>query len=496
MSDTLEQVRQLPPNRRSKEYLSGGYVRALSVLVENAIIVLGKAQDDLNREFSDKVYEEMLRDPAVSASVDILKALILAEPLRVVSKVQDKADPKYEESKKIADFVDYQLKNQDRPLSLILKELLDAIPFGSTLGEIVYEPDLFEGRVIFRLKDVKVRSRENYNLVVDRFYNVLGCVRTELGSAAAGVFTGATTITESDDVVPREKFVLLALQTKNSDPRGVSLIRAAWNAYYLKSQIWPQFLKFLFQFASPSLIGYTAEASDGDEIPVLDEYGNKVMNSDGTPKTTTQAELMFETLLQFQGGSVAVLRGGSKVDRIESSTTGEAFSASIDLFDRQIVMSILKTYRTLLEAKHGSKADSGENADIADVYVSGLQDILCGVLSRDLVRQIVKVNFGEATAKTYSPEVSLRAVAKQDFSKAASAISQLFTSGYLHTSQIAEIDAKIGLPERDLDAYLSELESEKEANALTELERQKLLNPGLGTTKPAAETPPEDDIED
>lgn len=65
--DQLEALTTLRRPDRKREYLSGGYERTLSPLIDRAIVVLSRYQDDLNREFSDSVYDEMVRDPAVAA---------------------------------------------------------------------------------------------------------------------------------------------------------------------------------------------------------------------------------------------------------------------------------------------------------------------------------------------------------------------------------------------------------------------------------------------
>lgn len=485
----LNQLQILEPQNQKREYLSGGFERTLSPLLQNAVQVLNQYQDDLNKEFSDSVYEDMLKDPAVSASVDILKSLILAEPLRVVPIVHDKKAADYEISREVTAFVDYQIHNMARSTQTILNEALEAIQFGSSMVEIIFEDQEYNGRPILGLKDLKTRNRKNYSFIVDRYYNVLGAVSNEAGQGATSIYTGSMN-PDPEQVIPREKFMVLALQTKNSDPRGISMLRPAWNSYYVKNQVWPQYLKYLIQFASPSLVGYTPE-NGPEEIEQIDASGNVIVNSDGTVKTSTPEEDMLSTLLGFQSGTVAVLKGGSKLDVIQSDGNGEAFSAAVNMFDRQIAMAILKTHRTLLEAQHGSKADAEASADITDVFVGGLREIVSSAFSKDVIKTLVEINFGPEIAAKYSPYCTLRAMPKQDFSKAAEAISKLWTSKYLHPSQVGETDAMIGLPERDLDSFLGELQDSADLMKLDQIERMKLLNPGAGLDTPPVQSRPD-----
>jgi len=482
----LNNLTSLRPGDRKREYLSGGYNRTLSPLLANAIQVLSRFQDDLNKEFSDRAYDEMLRDPAVAASVDILKSLILSEPLRVVARVQDKKAADYEVSTRVAKFVEDQLRKMRRSPQAILWEALDAIAYGSSLVEIVLEDAVEDGIPILRLKDLKTRSRSNYGLVVDRYFNVLGAVCTESGFQAAGVYTGSSK-PDPSQVIPREKFLLLALQTKNSDPRGVSFLRPAWSAYYVKTQVWPAYLKFLVQFASPSIVGFTPEGAE--DVENVDENGNFLRNDDGSIATISAEEDMLSTLLGFQTGTVAVLKGGAQIQLVQSQGQGEAFSAAVDLFDRQIAMAILKTARTLLEARNSSKADSESAADVTDVFVAGLCEVVGAAFSKDVIYNLVKINLGPEIADAYAPDVTLRSMPKQDFAKAADAVGKLWTAKYLHSSQVEETDAMIGLPERDLDSFLSDIQEDADARTLDQTERLKLMNPGAGTTTPANETP-------
>lgn len=491
MASTFQPLTILNPGNRTREYVSGGFDRIVGPLIENAIQLLSQHQEPLNKEFTDSIYEEMMNDPAVSASVDILKSLILSESLRIVPRIKDKQDADYARAKEIADFVTDQFRQMDRSLHTILWEALEAIQYGSSLTEICYDNTATdaEGRPIWRLANLKTRSRKNYGLVVDRYFNLLGCVNKELGSTPS-VYSGAIK-PDKEAVIPRNKFLMITFHSRYGDPRGWPLIRPAYNAYYCKTQVWPQYVKFLVQFASPSLIGITPVDSYG-EVEELDGNGNPIIGADGEVAVQTDEEQMLETLLGFQAGTVAVLKGGSTIEKIQSDSNGEAFSAAVDLFDRQIAMAILKTHRTLLESKHSSKADSESAADITDVYVSGLREVVADGITKDVIYQLVLINFGAEDAKKFAPGASLKAMPKQDFAKAAAAIATLKTSGFLHKSQFIETDQLIGLPDRDEAEWLNDLEEADNMERLDQVERMKLLNPGAGTTTPAEEELPDE----
>jgi hypothetical protein len=305
----------------------------------------------------------------------------------------------------------------------------------------------------------------------------------------SGVYTGSTK-PNPEAVIPREKFWLLTFNGRNSDPRGQSLLRPAWNPYFLKTQVFPAYLKYLVQFASPSIVGFTPEGAE--DVEIVDDEGIVSVDADGIAQTISAEEDMLNTLLGFQSGTVAVLKGGSRMELIQSQGQGEAFARGVELFDRQIAMAILKTHRTLLEAKHGSKADAESAADITDVFVASLRELVATSFTRDVIRPLVMANYGEEIADRFTPEATLKSTPKQDFGKTAEAIGKLWTAQYLHASQVAEVDAMIGLPERDLEGWMNEVEDANEMKRMDQVERMKLLNPQAGTEEEEAPEEPEE----
>lgn len=240
---------------------------------------------------------------------------------------------------------------------------------------------------------------------------------------------GIVTDQSGAPVLPLEKFLILRFGSKNGDPRGVSLLRAAYNPWWLKQQTWPQMLKFLSQFAGPSLIGYTPENS-------------AMLGTDGGQ---TPEEVMLNALRQFQNGSIVVLRGGAKVEAIQSPGEGQAFLSAIELYNREITHAILKQTRATMEAQHGSRADSETGEGILENLVTWIQGCVERAVRNQIVRPLVRMNFGMDAPV---PRLSLRAPGKPGFVGAAEAVAKLASSGYLDESQKHELDILLGLPNR------------------------------------------------
>jgi phage gp29-like protein len=143
-----------------------------------------------------------------------------------------------------------------------------------------------------------------------------------------------------------------------------------------------------------------------------------------------------------------VLRGGAKVDKIQSEGEGQAFLNAIELYNREITHAVLKQTRATMEAVHGSRADSETASDILDVVVSWVQGVLARSFRRQVIRPLIAMNFGGEAARVGCPQVSFRGSRKPEFAETAAAIAQLQSSGYLAESQKKGIDQMLSLVER------------------------------------------------
>lgn len=374
--------------------------------------------DDAERDFGTEIYDRMLRDPMIAAAVDTLKMRSLKDGLRL--SAWDTSGEAAEALK----FCEQAIEQLENPLEETLYDMLDGLAYGHKLAELVFEEEE-AGKIALRA--IKPKPRLNYTFVVDTYENVTGIAAVVPGvtaSVPSGVVGAGL-----KDVLPMDKFWVLRFGQRNGDPRGTSLLRPAYNPWWLKQQTWPQLLKYLSQFAGPSLIGYTPEngpLSTG-------EMG------------LTPEDVMLRALKQFQNGSIVVLRGGAKVETIQSQGEGQAFLSAIELYNREITHAILKQTRATMEARYGSKADSETGSDLLDSLVVWIQTSLTKSLRRQVLGRLLTMNFGSASA-AFAPRVSLTSANAPSFAAMADAIAKLASSGYLDESQKSGLDAQLGLP--------------------------------------------------
>lgn len=397
---------------------------------------LGWAIDDLTRDLGDDIYERMLLDPVVLAAVNVMRASILAEGLMLSPAVDDPEADGYERSKEIHAFCESVLADLEVPLDDVLWDLTLAIALGSRVAEEVYALD--RGRLVIRA--IKVRPRRSTVYIVDPYQNVQG-LAYQMPGLAGPIWVGATFPQGFDPqttpgVLPREKFVVLTFRPANADPRGTSIIRPAYGPWWVKQQTWPELLKYLAQFASPSLIGTVAEKA-----------GTVVA---GGAKTDPIAALL-SALNSFKNGSTMALPYGTVVDVIRADGGGDAFFRTMDMCDRQITTAVLHQTLATLEGQHQTRAAAETHKDILGTIIRQARRAVATTIRRDVLRPLVRYNYGDA-ALPLVPRASFGEVEQTDLPGLARAVADLARAQFIHPSQYAGLDEMLGLPPRDLDS--------------------------------------------
>lgn len=430
------------------EYVAGG----VGLWSRQALRTLPSAIDDITQDFGDDLYDRMDLDPVVHANKNVLKTAIIEEGLRLAPAVDDADADGYELANEIANFCQSVLNDLQIPLDDVLFDLLDAIQCGSKLAEEVYRAVPATSYVlpgtspISRTQDMlilsalKPKPRASTAFIVDAYMNVQGiaAARPGMGSVPQGLYAAPL---RSPNVLSRDKFAVLTFRPKNADPRGTSAFRPAYFPWFAKQQVWDEFLKYLAQFASPSIYAIASEASTKTGILVTD--------ASGTTTTRPAGEVLRDTLLDFRNGTAMGLPYGTLVDTLQVAGDGQAFHNAFLHCDQQITVAILHQTRATMEAEHGSKADSETGQDILGTIQRQAKRSVCTMLRRDILRPLVSYNYGPDAARRLTPNASLGSVEKQDFNAFALAIAALAKVGYLDPSQYAAIDQQLNLPARE-----------------------------------------------
>lgn len=398
----------------AREYIAGS---AIWGRYRGAVQALPLPIDDLERELGDDVYTQMLHDAQVWSCFVVLKTAILEDGLSLVPHDNDPDGA-------IAAFCRRALEQLTIPIGAVLWDMLDALAYGSRVAELMYGDGDGEDAGRVTLFALKPKARHTVAFVVDDFLNVLGM------QAMPGVWRSTRPDgTDPQQPLPRSKFAILTWWPRNSDPRGTSVLRRAYNAWWLKTQAWPEYLKYLVQFGTPSLVGKAKVGTNADGVSFK--------------------QLLFEALLAYQNGTALVVELGEEIEALSGATgaQNDVFPTAVDLFDRQITRAILLQTRATMEAEHGSRADSSTGKDVLDMIVAQGKQALGQMLVDDVLAPLVELNFGPAALQTL-PTLALGQTEQEDVIPLMNAVAQLERAGYIQPSQYPAIDARLGLPPR------------------------------------------------
>lgn len=404
----------------------------------NSLASLPHPIDDVTLDFGDDLYNRMMNDAQIASLINIFKTGIAADGLTFTAAVPEE-DEDHEAAQELADWCTWMIDQLTHSIDEVLWDLMDAMPYGNRVAELVYEhgtgPD---GSTQVLLKKIAPKPRRMTAFVVDGFNNLVGL----LGQIPGQTFYVQTSMIVDPAALPnfldRERFAVLTFRSRDGDPRGQSLLRPAYDSWYVKQQIKVEYLKYLAQFASPLLIGFTADTVDQSEE--VDEEGN--------PEPSPEV-VMAGTLATARNSTALAFVAGAKVDVVKSEGNGEAHLLGIDLQNREMAKATTSQTLATEEGKHQTRASSGTHQDVLDVIIRPGKRLVERMIARDIITPLIVMNFGKKALRLL-PTPVLGRTEQHDFAAMATAIAALMTSGYLHASQLPLIDVMQGLPVRDL----------------------------------------------
>lgn len=425
-----------------REYVAGG-IGGSGQWYSNYARSLPWAIDDITADFGDDLYERMLLDPQVAAAVTILKASVLENGLHIAPAIADPDDPEAPRATLIADaarsmFAALHVAPED-----VLWDLLDALPFGNRVAEITY--GVRDGRL--DVIAIHPKPRRSLAFVVDAYGHVIGLLARIPGQAGAlmqGVIDDPAAV---PNLLPRDKFAILQHRTRDGDPRGTSVLRPAYTAWQYKQQTLREHLKYLTQFASPSLIGFTAPESQS--FAQWDSLGNPTgpLDANGQPVVVTPEQAMQQALGAFRNGTAASFPHGSIVQVVHNTGDGAAFLHALELYDRYITKSILGQTLASEEGQHQARAAALVHQDILDTIIKQAKQAVVRMIRRDVLGIWVRLNWGDGLDHLI-PTVTLGETEQGNLIPLITALAGAQKSGLLAPSQLTAVDALINLPPR------------------------------------------------
>jgi len=433
MTDQTTTDNQTRPAALDQEYVVGSgfwWYRGQS----SRALALPWAIDDVSRDFGDDIYDRMEDDSQIAASDTLLRASIVEEGVTLSPAIDDRDGDGYQQAVELVAFCEPQLDDLETSLDDVLWDMMGCFGRGNRIAEITYHPfdaSPLPGRAV--LQSLVVKPRESTAFVVDAYMRTIGIMGRQLGQPMA-VMPGALIDPADARVIDREKFAVATFRPKNNDPRGTSGYRPAYSPWWLKMQALEDFRKYLAQFATPLLVGIAPPGT------------NKVVDSE-TGDLLSPVQAMLKQLLLVHNSTAIALANGSLLNLLFSTGEGKAFLHAFSLYNQEITKAITTQTLATSEGEHASRAQAGVHQDALGTIVRQAKRGLCRMLRRDVLRNLVRYNYGD-NAIPLTPKVSLGEAEAEDIAKLMTAVAQLQGSTYIHESQLAGIDRMLNLPAR------------------------------------------------
>ncbi len=471
-------------NKTQSYITANGYSQGLNRILSNTV-------DEVEVEVNYRAYDNMEKDATVSKSKRILITGVFADELQFSpGATEEQVDAKeYETFVQIMEFCERIAQGLTSPVRDIGEQWLgNALKYGHGIGEVEWEyrldapsskppeeapaktrtaslwsgfsswwsgskvqsadstgtvtkPSLKGEKTRLMPSAIKIKPRDAAQFVVNEYMDVLGLVPRN--KARAGL--------APDEIVDREKFIVLTLNKKDEDPRGNSSYRPAYNWYNIKTQIPAEMLRFILEESVPKAVGTMAKDMPPFEFE-RDENGDVIYNDPDTkkdPRMLTGAESFKRQIEGFRSGSGAVIPYEAKLEPYKKGLTGsgdaDLFSKLLSEIDKQIETSILLQTLAQSEGQHQSKSASSQVAEVLYNLIFGIRWQMSMALLYDLFSVAVKVNFGEWAIR-YLPMISFGDFIRRDWVEELDAYADAYFKGFLDDTQRAEIMANLNLP--------------------------------------------------
>lgn len=409
--------------------------------------------DDLMRDFGITVYDRMALNPQIRAATRVLLTAALINLVQYSIPVP-RTDAKYDTAARYAAFVREAFARLPRAMEGLLYEVgTAALHHGHKLTEAVWTPAKvlpnYGPQQIYA--DIKPKPLGTYAFVQDGYANTLGITPRGAGLAYAWAngLVGSTVIGGGGlvggyPIYALDKFPTLTWDEADRDPRGRSLLRSIYAAWWKGQQTEPGLLAYLARFGQPSV-----------KITMPPNTPADSTRDDGTSVKTRQVYL--EAGQDWQAGGILVLAAGANGELVEASGEGTAYINAKRMWDQEMWVGLTGQSLATGEGQHRSGTDARTHQDILGLFVAFLKGWLADWVSRQLIAPLIRVNFG-AAAVPLAPKADLGRINPEDLAQVLQAFAQLAGPGnYWNPAVVppdigAELDARVGLPQRQTAA--------------------------------------------
>jgi phage gp29-like protein len=421
--------------------------------------------DSLAREKGWQAYEQMLDDSQVRANNTVKQYSPLSSGY-VISPADNSPL-----AAQIADLCRDNLNDLERPLEKMLgNDILLSTFMGLSISEMLWryeDSGKYKGKVLFT--DAQTRPPSTIDLQFDSTGKVTGVVQVGI--------TGAWTADQDSPGLSPFKFIVHTWHGRYGSPYGRGDGRSVYRHWWAKDFLNRAWMTYMDKFGAPSLQGRA---------------------SDGMSQEDSARFLEYLQAIQHQG--VAVLPPNWDVQWLASpggSANGQAFLDAIEWHDSQISKAILGSTLTTDTPTNpvgmGGAAMAGNHADTRDLILALVrQEAEDAIVRRQIMRRIVRLNYGLEVARTLTPKISFNPQDITNSTALSAIVAQLITAGVIQPTE-PWIREKMYLPAwKDVQDAVQQRQLDDAKNA-ADVNKTKGLNPdGTFTQPPPAGAQPVD----
>jgi len=400
-----------------------------------ALVKLPVAFDDITGQLSHKAYQEMLYDEEVASAVKVLTMGILSRGIEISPQPNCYNEEEREIAARIANECRWAIDNYPN-LILTLQEMLDYIPFGSSLAVVEWGTVPMRDKIRLTFTAINKKPIGTFQYFVDSNNKLLGVVSTALANNLSNntYYAMAQAQVDRSNYVPVQQ--LLHFSSSALDPRGNSYLRAAYASWWLKQAVLNYLSKFLANFATPAIWGTVPK--DAADVCKQDADGNIIA-------TLSATEALAEALAEFQANSYGAFPAETHIATVNFSDNGSIFRLVLEMMNRAIVRAILSQSLATSEGEHQSRAAAETHQDIASLHILQNRMLVSDVITTQLLKPFVRYNWGEQYVHL-TPKVDLGS--GSGFPLSLEGVATLARSGWPFTpEQVEKINNLIGIPQ-------------------------------------------------
>lgn len=411
-----------------------------------ALSSLPHAMDDLSREFGIEIYDRMKQDSEVAAALNMLIMAATSSKPRFVPATDSEGvvEPL---SQIMADYLEWMVSYSRTPFNEWRKALVeDALSYGSGIGEMSFDVvKSGKWRGMYAISDIHPLCLCEASFVVDNYDHVIGILPTKIPGMTMPIGSYIplmqATMSEPDkvnrlnSVIPRSKFTIFTWNPKCSDPRGRSILRPIYSAWFAKQQIINLMLDWFKKYSQPSIWATTPQGAQ--VVCETDANGNEIR--------IEPTQKLLEALLSFQNSSAIALPYGAEIHMLDMSRGGDIFLSAISWSNREITRGIQMQHLATSDSEHTARASSSTHQDVLSLFILQLREWQAETIRRDIILPIVQANWGIDNIHL-APTIDLGD--GDGFPVNATEIALLGQINWFTEEQKPKIDKVLGLPVR------------------------------------------------